>query len=270
MTEEHMRPYWHVDLKWACGLLCTLVLSIALLMGVLYQITNREFGTKISTALLVQLFSREGADSNAGFDKVAEEIAKSPTGSFRPIAGFDAVITKDDLSLSPRDLRTKYFRQVTEPLYDKGVEGYAAGLTSDPEQIKKFKNDSFLLGLITADTHKQVGLVFGITSILAVLLAIGMIYFSKGAGRLVSPAVVLLWVSLLPALLLTVIHSAQSSSDAAGALPAEGPAAFLPSKDVWLPVVGAAQQTYLKAAALGLVLLIGAAVLRAVKKRQHP
>lgn len=247
------RPYWHVDLKWVCGIALFFTLGAALLLYNLQTLTERERAINMSATIVASLFSRQGLDDATDFEKFRQEAMATPGDYVMPISQFPWLkISKTDLStLTPRELRIAIFRQVTEPIYDKGLHGAAAQVTDDPVQQKEFAKDATLLGVFSKTTHDVLKRAFIVSALLAVLFMAGVIYFSAGWGRAVSPAILLLAVSPVGSLAaLLLLHP-----------PRDGDAPFkaIPS-NVAEEIGGSLSRSYLSATVLGLVLLLGALV----------
>src|SRR5215471_16113137 len=238
-----VRPYWHVDAKWICGLLLTVVLAIWLLVMAAYRITAPSTGVALTTNILAYAFSRNDLSETASVDALRAQIAVSPTQSIQPIPGFPITVTLQDVNtLSPRDLRLKIFKQIAQPLYEKGPNNYAKELTGDLAQQKKFENDAALFGLVTQQRHENLGSLAVKLGLLALALMAGAIFFSAGFGRLITPAVVLILASL-PGLALFVSLHAWSAAPVATAAQSEDVGAVIDAtKGALTPAFTSAQK----------------------------
>lgn len=252
------RPYWHVDLKWIFGILFLISLQLTILFVNLYVLTNEKNGVDISTHLVATAFSRNGLDDGSDLVAAKKQIAQSPDKRIYPIPkNKEVFITEEDLNtLSPREIRYKTFRKITEPLYKMGLDEYASRFAPDQQSREQFRQSAFLLSVFTAKTHKAIGgwlvLFIGIS---LVFLA-GLVFFSSGFGRFVSPAIVSIMVGLF-ALPLAVISSASKSG---------------PEPPQWqeavAPIVGISAGIYLILLISGIVLLVAAGIGHAVTKRK--
>nr|MBC7245570.1 hypothetical protein [Chloroflexota bacterium] len=199
MKEENVRktrPYWHVDAKWVTGLLLVFVLSLALLVFNLVQITAERPATDIMATMIANMFSRSGLDDESEIAQMRQALRASPDGMLQPIPGLPIVIREKDIAgLSPRQIRLYAFRQVATPLYRKGVTGLTAQV-SDPEIRKNFAGGIGILELFTLKTHQNLRRALLLLVGICLLLLIPLIFFSYRFGRLGSPGVVLFMASL--------------------------------------------------------------------------
>lgn len=251
------RPYWHVDAKWVSGLLLAFMLFVWLLMIAAWQITNRETAIPLM-ANLITLGMKEGdaASNQKTLEEWRQRITQSPTKSIQPIAGFPATVTEADLQLGADGLRDKIFRQVVTPLYEKGARKLAEEQTSDKAQQDKFVNSASTLSLITSESHNRIGivaLVWGITTVLVGGLAV---MFSYRLGKLVTPAIVLLLVSMPGMVIFTLFSLVISTQPVAPAAEAQNYLDLaLAAKGQFAPAVDAARQVYLVAVLVSIGLL---------------
>ena len=207
------RPYWHVDAKWIFGLLLGSAVIVLLWVDTAVRLTDRETAVPLLTRVVALQFSPDGLDDQADLEKVRGQWLASGQSELRPIEGMPLVLTREQVEMLPaRELRLTLFRQMAEPLYDNGVEGFAASISSDPARQKEFANDAKLLGLASHETHDKVSIarVFALVAVL--LLLVPAIYFSAGLGRLITPGVVLILASWAGALVFGLSKLAANSS----------------------------------------------------------
>ncbi len=197
-AKDHARPYWHVDAKWICAILALFALGLALLFYTLSTVTKRDFAVRASATVIANLFSREGLDSNEGLEELRKKAKDIPGDTITPIEEFPQItISKEDIqTLEPRELRIKLFSQLTGTVYDKGLEGAADEFTDNPKDREEFINQASVLGVFTESTHQSIKRIFWITAITSIVFLAGVIYFSAGWGRLVSPGLLLLLVGI--------------------------------------------------------------------------
>lgn len=271
------RPYWHVDLKWVSGILLTFSLASTLFLLSAYQVTSRQIATQITTNVLIQLLTNPNDSQQPGQpkpDQAAQDaqlkadlkakIAASPTKSFQPFPGLNVTITQQDIdTLTADQLKQKAFHQITDPIYDLGVKGYAAKYIV-PDQQEQFIKQASVLDVVTAERHRQLGGAAAPPLVASLIFLAGLVFFSAGAGRLVSPAVVFIMVSFVPAVLLSVISVAapQNGSDT-------HPGLFGLPSSATLPIVKTLQRVYLFPFLVGLALLVAAVVVKQLAKRRH-
>src|SRR3989344_8360523 len=175
-----VRPYWHVDAKWVCGLLLILSLAITLFLFALVKLTDEKNGPTIAALAVGAAFIR--GDSAVNIEEARAEIAKRG-GQIQPLPNFpDIVITEADLDLPLRDLKLKVFKPITDLIYQNGIEATAAKYAPTPEAKEQFINDAFFFKLFTKDTHRSLKGKLTILIIISLILLAGVVYFSAGWG----------------------------------------------------------------------------------------
>lgn len=263
MNKEHKpRPYWHVDLKWISGITAAFALGIGLLLLALAGLTSPARGPEISAAIVASLFSPDGLDAPIDTTDLQRKLAASPNGKIAPLEGFPAAtITAADLKLSPKELRMRMFRQISEPIYTLGVEGAAKQFTADPEAQKKFSDQAFALKFLTRDMHERLkglglaALALGVVELLSVA------WFSARWGRLANPGLLLAFVAFPGTIAgLTMLPTmATQNSGGGGPVP---PA-------VMLYAAAALQEVYPMVLWLGVGMLVVAGIGRIVTAVRH-
>jgi len=256
---KKVRPYWHVDLKWVFGLLALFALAASLLLFNLAALTERDRATTLTATVVAGLFSKDGLDDTKGLEEFRQKAAATPGDRVVPIEQFSwlSISKHEALTLGAKELRIAIFRQLTDPIYDKGLRGAAEGMTKDPLEQDKFVQQASLLGIFTKTTHDMLQRGFYGAAIFAVLFMAGVIYFSAGWGRLVSPAVLLLAVSPLGAVAgLLLLHPPTDGDSPLAALP--------PS--VTTEIGNSLSQTYLVAVIAGVTLLVVALIGKLTQK----
>lgn len=264
-----VRPYWHVDAKWICGLWAVAALGTGLLLSVAGRLSAPEPAVEIATVVLASSFSKDGLDTPFKPEDLAQlrqKIAKSSTGRIAPIENFPiATINAADLDLSPRDLRLKIFRQIVAPIYEDGVEGAAKKFTDDPLQQEQFVNDAFYFKFVTRQTHETISRAATIALGVGALFWLGVVLFSWRWGRLSNPGILLVIVGL-PGTAVGLILQRAMEAD-----PGDSPFAFVPPSVMptvrdafmaispWLVLVGAT---------MVLVAFVGGIVTRIVAGRR--
>jgi hypothetical protein len=259
----HIRPYWHVDAKWICGLIFGLLALASLVLFALMTLTSRDIAVPLATQVAAGMFSRNGLDDASELEEFKQKAAKQPGDKVETLPG--VFITKADLAtLPPRELRLKIFRQVVEPYYELGAKGVAAKQSADPAKQANIERQAGVLGLINQQTHDKLRQLFLISLALVVLPLAGLVYFSAGFGRLVSPGLVLVLLTWPAAIAFLVLQIAKNSSKPVGG--EGGPV----SPETLQLALGAVLPGLALVFLLGLILLLGAAVGRTVAKRKQP
>jgi hypothetical protein len=260
-AKDHKRPYWHVDAKWVCAILALFALGLALMFYTLSTITKRDFAVKASATVIANLFSREGLDSTEGLNELRKKAQNTPGNTVTPIEQFPEItISKQDIqNLEPRELRIKLFSQLTGTVYDKGLEGAADEFTNNPEDREEFINQASTLSVFTYSTHQAMKQMFWVTLFISLFLLAGVIYFSAGWGRLVSPGLLLLLVGIPGSIIGLLIANASGNEG--------GPLADLP--EIRQNLSDSFNQSYLRSATIGAFLLLAAFIGKLIQTFKH-
>ncbi len=226
MKEHIAKPYWYVDLKWISAILLTLSLTVTLALFVLSKLTTEQSAVEISTLAIATVFSREegGLDDTASIEKLKAETKKQAGTVIHPLPNIPAIsISKQDLTtLSPREVRLKIFRQVTEPLYNEGVEGVAQRFTSDQNQQQQFMRQASLLRFFTRGTHDMINRFWLVGMAVSIVFLVSLIFFSFGWGRLANPGLIFCIVGLPGSFVaLLLLHPPAGGGGPASAVPPE-------------------------------------------------
>lgn len=196
IDNERIRPYWYVDAKWIFGILFTVSGAVALLLFVLTTLTSEKVAIPVASYVVASQFSREGIDSAKDIEAFKRQMAGSAQSVFYPLGGKDVAITRQELdSLEPREIRLKIFRQVVEPIY------FAK---RTPETMKQYG----ALAFFNYETAQLLSKIFYASLPVPALALVGLIWFSRGLGRLVSVALPTLFLVMPFTLLLFIIQHA--------------------------------------------------------------
>jgi hypothetical protein len=226
-----------------------------MLLLALTKVTERENAINLGTLALATVFSREeGLDGAASIEDFKQQAADQPGEVLTPLPDIPAVtINKSDLEdLTPREIRLKIFRQIVEPLYDKGIEGAARDFTSNQQEVESLVNDASLLQVFTKSFHQRINSFFLGGLAISLLLLVGFVFFSFGWGRLGNPGL-LLFVIGLPGLLIGLLMK-NPPTDGDG-----GPFNYIPP-EVAAELGQQLMVSYGVSVAIGAVLLIAALV----------
>ena len=187
-------PSWHKDAKWICGIFLFLLLIPTLLSLNLALITSEKNATEIGATLIASAFSKNGLDDETEFKQIKPQVLKN--GSFQPIPGLKIYITKKDFEGgSPRQLRINFFKKFTEPLYREGADGLL-NLATDPAMKKNIKESISPLLFFTKTTHDIIFKIFIVLAAITIFLLALFVYFSKGFGRLINPAIIFIIINI--------------------------------------------------------------------------
>ena len=213
MAESNwVRPYWHVDVKWVFGILFSVSGAAALLLFVLATLTSPKVAIPVASYVVASQFSRDGLNDARDIEAFKRQMAGSAQPVFYPLGGKDVSITRQELeSLEPREIRLKIFRQVVEPIY----------LTPrTPETMKQYG----VLAFLNQEMAQKIATIFYASLPVPALALLGLVWFSRGLGRLVSPSVpILLFVTPVAFLLVIVQYAPLPEGDGGllSALPRE-------------------------------------------------
>jgi hypothetical protein len=81
---DQPRPYWYADAKWVCGLLATFVLSLALLAGGLFRLTDAQAAPEFAAQVVTDLLSQPGQKIDT--QKLKHQLAPLYTEGVRGVA----------------------------------------------------------------------------------------------------------------------------------------------------------------------------------------
>ncbi len=169
MITDKPRPYWHVDAKWICGLLGMVAISALLLLVGLYRLTDAQRAPAFVTELVGSVFTNPNEPE---VDKL--ELKKQ-----------------------------------LQPLYTEGVAGVAKHTAKSPDEQAKMAKQLQPLNAFTKQGHDRIVDWLAAAAVAVALLLASLVYFSAGAGRLVSPAVVIMLSALPGALVFLTLASGQ-------------------------------------------------------------
>jgi hypothetical protein len=207
-----VRPSWHVDVKWILGLMLTALLGIGLVVHTAWRMTSPAIGIELTTVAVATAFSPHGLDDPGEIEQLRQQMRREGVSSIDPL-GNGATITRADLDeLSPREVRLKIFGAAVEDHYygsDEATVAADAGVAAF-DQV----------------THRRLGMALAVVVALVALAAWGLVRFSSGRGRLVSPSVVLLvpampYVAVAAMMLATANDAAGTGASAPGEAPDE-------------------------------------------------
>ncbi|MHB0975602.1 MAG: hypothetical protein ACYC1U_00220 [Candidatus Aquicultorales bacterium] len=269
---SRVRPYWHVDAKWICGVLLLVMLSLTLLVYGLVLITDEKPAKETLTMSMALAFSPNGLDDPSDIDTLLQQFGADTKGDIRPISGFDITMSKKEIqSLSPRQLRLKFFGKFADAIYGKGTQGLTE-LATTGEMKKTVSSGLGPMVFFTSQTHAALGRsLLGLLAVSAVLLA-GMVFFSHRFGRLASAGFVLSAVGL-PGAAVFALASLAADKSRSGTPGAPSQSLEAIAGSVLPPLLQIAGRPYVFSLVLGLVLMfiavVGSAVCR-LRNRPSP
>jgi hypothetical protein len=255
----HARPYWHVDAKWICGILFALGLLASLLLYIASTLTSEKVAVPVATQIVAGMFSRNGLDDDSDLEEFKQKALKQPGEQVETLPG--AFVSKTDLrTLSPRELRLKIFKQVVEPYYQLGAKGVAAKQSSDPAKQAQIEQQAGLLAYFNKSTHESLQRLFFISLAFLLLPLAGLVYFSAGFGRLVSPGLILVLLTFPGAFASLMLAVSSSSSKPVGGESGQGESIAI--------AVGSVAPSLALLFGLGVALLLAAGIGKAVANRK--
>jgi hypothetical protein len=262
-TEVKIRPYWHVDAKWICGMFFFFFFGLALLFAGLYQATNEKNGIDTMTKMITLAFSRDGMDSAKDIDELKAKIDASPTKTAKPNPALSITLSADDIKgKTPREIRLMIFKQVATPIYFDGKG--AEDVLNTPEARANFENDTYLMRLFSEKSHKNIGFALIVLSLISAVLLGLVIFFSARFGRLANPGFIIIMNTWFWALFFTFLTAfSKNFSDSAISFGGENGYGSMIGPFVREIVPGVAQifaRVYFYAVVIGIFLLISAGV----------
>ncbi len=250
--------HWHKDAKWLAGILALIACSAALLAYSLSWLTGEERAVRIMSVGVATAFSRNGLDDTTEFKTIRAKLKQSGQKNYQPIPALNFYVTEEDFiaaESSPAEARIAFFSRLVEPLYQGGPEGLAA-LASNDEMRKQLLESAQPLRFITKDTHLLIEKIFFYLAVAAAFLLLLTAFFSRGFGRLISPAIIML-IAAFPGFAITFLFGIQ-----------EGPAVMkTPTTEATLGAVTSNMMTVLKPSlkelngVFGIIMLAGVALL---------
>ncbi len=258
------RPYWHVDAKWICGILFTILLWITFNLYTLATLTSKDIAVPVATEIVAGRFSPNGLDDPVDIAKLKEDAAKTPSEELHPLP--NTTITKTDLEeLTPRQIRLKIFEQIVRPYYELGPEGVAEKQTVDATQQEKIKRQAGVLAYFNLQTHNKLQNLVWIFAVASLLPLAGLVFFSHQLGRLVSPALVMSVVAF-PGTFASGLALIASKSTSEGAK-SNGPIPFLPQEAAG-KITLALMPGFAIIFGLGILLLLAALIGKIIRSRK--
>lgn len=278
MTPERemgRRPYWHVDAKWVIGLILWFVVSATLLLWNLVLVTEPEPAMNTIGRAMALAFGSRAPNQDAQVAELVRTLHATPDQSIQPVPGLRIALRYQDIAdLPPQQVRLYIFHQLAEPAYLGGVQELA--LLVDDGQVKAgIQDNKTLLDFFTLQTHQGLQGDLVAAAAISLFLMIPLILFSARFGRIGSPGVLLLTVSLPGALVSSLMGMFSERIMAASAVTAGNPAnlpTYLVSNAV-APLAQSAVQSYLAVAAFGLGLVFVAVMgnfISWIYMRRHP
>lgn len=199
--ENRERPYWHVDAKWLFGIFFTVSLFISLVTFSLVRLTSEKTIVPLASFIVASQFSQSGLDDPKDIEEFKRKNIQSGQSVFYPLTGQPVTITKQELNtLSPRQLRLRIFEQVVGPIY------------SQPRTEESLK-ELGVLAFLNFETHNLIYRIFLMSLILSFLTGLGLIAFSHGYSRFISPAVPLILLGFAPSIVLFLLQNTSSPQD---------------------------------------------------------
>ncbi|MFQ6019938.1 MAG: hypothetical protein ACE5KW_04200 [Dehalococcoidia bacterium] len=256
-----MRPYWHVDLKWAFGLACLFCIVAASLLYSLLKLTEEEPATSVFTAFTADLLENQlSPEEYAEIQRLARE---NPNRKFA-VSGVTFPIKGSEIAgLSRAEATELAVSRVAKVLYNDGTEAAEIFFPSDDEGAGVDLGPFALLSADVHDTLKPFVIAF---AVLAGAMAVPTAFFSRSFGRIGSPGVVLAVAGAPFAVFWFVVRSAAAGAkgEADGIGPNLAAALLPPAEDMSVRFL----ILFLVGAALAAVAVAGHLVVWA-RGRQH-
>jgi hypothetical protein len=251
------------DFKWLSGISAFVFLAVAFLLFNAVYLTSKPVAVELGALATAAMFSPKGLDDATDID-IVRRRAKAGA-DIQPIPGLPVTLSAQDIaSKSPRELRLTIFRQIVEPIYE-GEEGISAFTGKDLTR-EEIMSEYGVLAFISRDTHRLLRNIFMAALLPAGAALVLLAYFSRGWGRLVSPALAVALSSLPWLLLFTLLWFVSGQTP-----PTEGPLAGragLVIREVGPVATGKLMRIYAGISGAAAAALIAAAMGTAVKKKK--
>lgn len=200
---DDARPSWHVDAKWVVGLVLVVLVAGVLAIAALWRLSSPGHAIDLTATAVAAALSPHGLDDPTDIAALDAELRASGAPSIDPLGlGLTEITSADLAERSPREIRLMIFRPLVERLYHDDPAIVAADLEMDDDEA--FREQAVMFGVLNRGTNRTLGIALIIG--LAVVGGAGwlLVRFSRGAGRIVSPSLVVV-VASLPGLLLTLV-----------------------------------------------------------------
>jgi hypothetical protein len=202
MTETKqgsLRPYWHIDAKWICGLLLIAALGFTTLVFSLLRITEEGPAVDTLTRVMAANYRPGLLEQGGQADRVLRQMESLVQTVIASLFGATPSRSESDATAEQPGPSAEALRPVAEAYYAGGSRGarrVAAASEPIPQIVKLVPEDQGLWSFYTLRMHEilqRVTLAGGAASL---LLVVALISFSYRFGRLGSPGVVLTVVGL--------------------------------------------------------------------------
>jgi hypothetical protein len=210
-----VRPYWHVDFKWVFGILAFASLWGGLLLNAFSTLTEKPNATAITSSVVSNILTTNGIDTATGIEQLKAQAAQLPDGAVLSVPNLPEIkISKEELlSKSSDEIKALALSQLTGPLYEQGLSKTSETVTQTDAQKQSFTQQAGILGVISKQTHEWLAIASKVALATSIIWFVGLIYFSSGWGRLVSPGVVLLLASPVGAAVGTLLEILSKKND---------------------------------------------------------
>jgi len=190
-TREPVRPYWHVDAKWICGLLLVAALGFTILVLSLLRITDQGPAVETLSRAMAANYRPGLMEEGGQVDRIrqqVESLVQRAVGSL-----FGATPSPSTYGGAPAQPgpSEEALRPIAEAFYKGGsLAARRAATERQPTEplAKIVPQDGGLWSFFTLRMHRileRAGWAGGAASL---LLGLALISFSYGFGRLGSPA----------------------------------------------------------------------------------
>lgn len=189
-----------MDVKWLFGVLLTLALLLSVFLYDLYMVTSRDQAQVVYGTLAGQFFS----ETEESFSLVKSWAAEHPDQFIALPA-----VTPIQLDIRGRDIRDLTYEEfvdeaaaaVGERIYNDEIDPGLLGLQTSEVGLAS------IVGIFDRETHEKIGVYFTISAVVAGLLAVPLVAFSYGFGRLANPGIALAGAGLPGLLLLQTVNA---------------------------------------------------------------
>lgn len=183
---------WRIDAKWIAGILLVHVLVFSLFALSVWRLTSFEQAKALYTPLLNSMFQSVPEE---GFQEIIRAGQAKPNQPLdAPMYPFRVNLKgKDVAGLNKDQLKTLLIKETIDALYSQGPGAIEDGGGKMFGNVAPF---SPLFSIVTGGSHSFVRLVFLFSLVPVFLFGLLLILFSFRFGKLISPGICLVFVSL--------------------------------------------------------------------------
>ena len=210
-TREPVRPYWHVDAKWICGMLLVVALGFTVLIFSLLCITDRGPAVDTLSRVMAANYRPGMLEQGGQVDLVRRQVESLIDRAISSLFGVTPSPADDNEAAQQPGPQAEALRPIAEAYYiggSRAARRLAAESEPIPQVARLVPEDEGVWSFFTLRMHEILRRVAWASGAASLLLTAALISFSYRFGRLGSPGVVLVVVGLPGYLLLNLTAQA--------------------------------------------------------------